>query len=101
MALYGVGLDTTVKRLNTELKLVISQRGGINIRFLRRIFQKMDLSGNNKLDLKEFELGLASFGFFPKKVDLQALLNYYDIDRDGYINFDEFVKGLRSLKNFF
>ena len=95
MALYGVGLDTTVKRLNTELKLVISQRGGINIRTLRRIFKKMDLNGNNKLDLKEFELGLASFGFFPKIVDLQALLNYYDMDRDGYINFDEFVKGLR------
>ena len=95
MALYGVGLDTTVKRLNTDLKLAISQRGGINIRNLQRIFKKVDLNGNNKIDLKEFEIGLAHFGFFPKKVDLQALLNFYDIDHDGFINFEEFVRGLR------
>jgi Ca2+-binding EF-hand superfamily protein len=33
---------------------------------------------------------------FFKKVELQALMKYYDVDGDGQISFDEFVGGLRD-----
>jgi Ca2+-binding EF-hand superfamily protein len=32
---------------------------------------------------------------FPKKVELQALVKFYDVDKDGQVNYDEFIRGLR------
>lgn len=33
---------------------------------------------------------------FPKKVDIQALMKFYDVDGDGSITYDEFLNGLRD-----
>jgi Ca2+-binding EF-hand superfamily protein len=33
---------------------------------------------------------------FPKKVELQALIKYYDLDGDGSICYEEFIRGLRD-----
>jgi len=32
---------------------------------------------------------------FPKKVELQALIKYYDVDGDGSVSYEEFIRGLR------
>jgi len=56
----------------------------------------MDNNGNKKLDSSEFEQALAAFGLFPKKVELQALIKFYDVDGDGNITYDEFLSGLRE-----
>ncbi len=34
--------------------------------------------------------------FFPKKVELQALMKYYDVDGDGHVSYEEFLRGLRD-----
>jgi Ca2+-binding EF-hand superfamily protein len=39
---------------------------------------------------------LAAFGIFPKKVELQALVKFYDVDGDGNISYEEFLSGLRE-----
>ncbi|CDW86450.1 ef hand family protein [Stylonychia lemnae] len=96
MAFYGVGLDVKVRELNLNFKLNIQQKGGVGLRTLKRIFQRMDYNGNKKLDASEFEQALAAFGLFPKKVELQALMKYYDIDGDGNISYEEFIRGLRD-----
>ena len=36
------------------------------------------------------------YRIFPKKVDLQAMMKYYDIDQDGSISYEEFVSGLKE-----
>lgn len=95
MALYGVGLDVTVKRINLDLKLHIAKKVGASVKKLEMIFNTFDRNGNKRLDIKEFEKCLAAFGFFPKKVDLQALLKYYDRNGDGNIDFSEFVAAIR------
>jgi Ca2+-binding EF-hand superfamily protein len=56
----------------------------------------MDYNGNKKLDSGEFEQALAAFGMFPKKVELQGLMKYYDVDGDGNISYDEFLSGMRD-----
>lgn len=56
----------------------------------------MDFNGNKKLDAGEFEQALAAFGLFPKKVEIQALMKFYDVDSDGNITYDEFLSGLRD-----
>ena len=56
----------------------------------------MDFNGNKKLDYSEFEQAMAAFGIFPKKVELQALVKFYDVDGDGSISYEEFLSGLRD-----
>ena len=85
-----------VRELNLKFKLAIQQKGGVGIRSLRRIFTQMDFNGNKSLDLSEFEQALAAFGIFPKKVELQALMKFYDVNGDGNISYDEFLSGLRE-----
>jgi Ca2+-binding EF-hand superfamily protein len=85
-----------VRELNLKFKLAVQQKGGVGIRSLRRIFSQMDFNGNKKLDASEFEQALAAFGIFPKKVELQALVKFYDVDQDGNISYDEFLSGLRD-----
>jgi len=50
--------------------------------------------------LKEFRGNVeilidCSCSLFPKKVELQALIKYYDINGDGRVSYDEFLSGLR------
>lgn len=96
MAFYGVNMDVMVRELNLKFKLSLQQKGGIGIRSLHRIFKRMDFNGNNKLDIGEFEQALAAYGLFPKKVELQALMKFYDVDGDGNIGYEEFLRGLRD-----
>lgn len=96
MAFYGVNRDVMVRELNLKFKLAIQQRGGIGIRTLGLIFKRMDFNGNKKLDSSEFEQALAAFGLFPKKVEIQALMAFYDVDGDGNITYEEFLRGLRD-----
>lgn len=63
MAFYGVNLEVKVRELNLQFKLALQQKSGsTGIRTLARIFQRMDVNGNRKLDCSEFEQALAAFG---------------------------------------
>lgn len=62
MAYYGVNMDVMVRELNLKFKLAIQQRGGIGIRSLKVIFNRMDFDGSKSLDGGEFEQALAAFG---------------------------------------
>lgn len=62
MAFYGVGLEVKVRELNMQFKMLIQQRGGHGLRGLKKIFNKMDVNGNGKLEASEFEQALAAFG---------------------------------------
>jgi Ca2+-binding EF-hand superfamily protein len=96
MAFYGVQMDVMVRELNLKFKLAVQQKGGVGLRSLRRIFRQMDFNGNKKLDAGEFEQALAAFGLFPKKVEIQALMKFYDVDQDGNVSYEEFLSGLRD-----
>jgi len=94
--LYGVGLDIEVGRINNQFKMQIQKRGGIGIRSLGVIFRRMDFNGNRKLNQQEFAEALATFGLFPKIVEIQALMKFYDVDGDGNVCYEEFIRGLRD-----
>jgi Ca2+-binding EF-hand superfamily protein len=96
MAFYGVPLEVMVRELNIKFKLAIQTKGGIGVRSLKHIFKRMDTNGNNSLDQSEFEQALGAFGLFPKKVELQALMKFYDTNKDGSISYQEFLTGLKD-----
>jgi Ca2+-binding EF-hand superfamily protein len=100
MALFGVGLDFTVKKINQDLKLYIKNKG-LSLAKLRTLFNKMDINKNHRLEISEFEKGLSSFGFFMKINDLQALHKMYDLNGDGGVDFDEFLKSIRFVSTLF
>lgn len=43
-----------------------------------------------------FEECLSSFGLFPKKTDLQALIKYYGDEQTGLVNCKLFIESLRE-----
>ena len=88
--------DVCVRELNMKFKLQIQQRGGNGIRGMRRIFNQCDFNGNKSLDAQEFEQALNTFGIFVKKVELQALMKYYDSNQDGNVSYEEFLNGLKD-----
>lgn len=96
MAYYGVDLQIRVEELNLQFKNQIRQRGGNGIRTLGRLFRRMDNNGNKKLDAQEFEQALNEYGLFCKKTDIQGMMKHYDVDGDGNISFEEFLRGLRD-----
>ncbi len=94
-SLYGIGLDLSIEKIHNELKVLIMKKEGNVLKKLQKIFETFDLNQNGKLDLIEFEKGLNKFGFFPKKYEVQALMKFYDINKDNMIDFKEFCKALR------
>lgn len=42
-----------------------------------------------KLQVKDIRI-------FPKKVEIQALMKYYDLNNDGSVCYEEFISGMRD-----
>ncbi len=48
---------------------------------------------------EEFYVGLKDFGVTISKKEAEALLEYFDTDDDGCINYDEFLTAIRGKPN--
>ena len=65
-----------------------------------RAFKSIDsYNGDRKIDKEEFYIGLKEFGAAISKKEAEVLLDYLDTDRDGFVNFDEFLVGIRGKPN--
>ena len=62
MSFYGVPLECMIRELNINLRLAIQNKGGVGIRQLRNIFDRMDTNNSWCLDSNEFEQALAAYG---------------------------------------
>jgi len=93
---YGVGLDTTVEKLNLEVRFRLTSRfGHKGLRTLYRIIKDSDLDNSGDLSRKEFETALNKIGVFFKKFESTAMFLYYDKNGDGRINYEEFLDSFR------
>ncbi len=57
------------------------------------------MDGNRKIDKEEFYWGLKDQGVNITKREAEALLAYLDTDEDGFVNYDEFLYGIRGKPN--
>ena len=65
-----------------------------------RSFRTIDsMDGNRKIDKQEFYWGLKDLGANCTKREAEILLEYLDTDKDGFVNYDEFLVGIRGKVN--
>jgi len=57
------------------------------------------MDGNRKLSKEEFYEGLKSFNVTLNKVELDSVVTLLDVNKDGIVDFDEFLVGIRGKPN--
>lgn len=60
------------------------------------MFKALDNNGNRQIDIGEFYWGLRDFGISLTEEEAQRVLSHFDIDRNGTISFDEFLRTIRG-----
>ncbi|KAJ4896087.1 Calcium-dependent protein kinase 32 [Raphanus sativus] len=58
---------------------------------IREGFQMMDTNQRGKINIDELKIGLQKLGHAVPQDDLQILMDAGDIDKDGYLDCDEFI----------
>jgi calcyphosin len=68
------------------------QRGARGIIGLRRVFKIIDDSGNGQLELPEFFKALKDYRVQLNQDEAQILFGIFDINHDGTISYEEFLR---------
>lgn len=66
---------------------------------MSRQFKIMDDSGDKRLDFDEFAKAIRDFRVDLDPSMVQSLFNYFDADRSGLVDYEEFVHKLRGEMN--
>ena len=69
------------------------------MRSLGRTFQIIDANNNRLLDKQELYWGLKNLGCNISKREAAILLEYLDTSKDGFVDFNEFIVGVRGEPN--
>ena len=78
----------------------LKKRGTTSIRSLGKTFKTIDsYNSDRKIDKEEFYWGLKDFGVQISKKEADILLASMDTNDDGFVNFDEFLLGIRGKPN--
>jgi calcyphosin len=78
----------------------IVERGGSGgIRTITRLLMIMDDNGDKKLSKEELKYGLKDYGIDLSPSELEQVFQYFDRDRNGFIDITEFLVGLRGEMN--
>ena len=89
---------------NTEdlidrLRNKLAARGARGIIGIGKQFRIMDDNNSRSLDLYEFTKAMKDYMLGFSDTEIRALYNYFDYDRCGSINYDEFLRTLRGPLN--
>ena len=74
-------------------------RSSSGIKGIARIFKAMDDTGDKQLDVDDFRWGFIDYGFNLTQEEAQQLLDHFDRDKNGTVNFDEFLRALKGDLN--
>ena len=59
---------------------------------LRAVFEKFDRDDSGRVSKKEFSRGLAKLGLDLSEVEARRLVNRFDVDGDGQLDYQDFVE---------
>jgi len=87
--------DVLVDRLRKKL----ASRGARGIIGLARQFKIMDDNHSMSLDKYEFSKGMGDFGLGFSEGEIQTVFNYFDANKNGLLEYDEFLRAIRGPMN--
>ena len=61
----------------------------------------MDNNGNRLLDVDDFRWGLKDYGITISKDEADQVLKYFDRDGNGQVDFNEFLRALKVILQFY
>ena len=80
--------------LMAHLKSNLVQRGPRGLMSIRRTFMLIDENSDKRIQFSEFEKMFKRYRFNLSRVEINNLLNYFDKDGSGYIDYGEFIGGI-------
>jgi Ca2+-binding EF-hand superfamily protein len=83
--------DSGVSQLVDQLREQLKARGARGFVGLQRKFRIMDDDGNGSLNLVEFKKAMKECALNLTDLQVSQLFQYFDRDRSGTIDFDEFI----------
>ncbi|KAK9766440.1 hypothetical protein K7432_004463 [Basidiobolus ranarum] len=91
----GDGVIDFHEFMNMAVSKMKKHRG--NMMKMRDAFLSFDKDGDGVIDPQELKSVLEHYGEHIDDDEIQRMFNEVDIDGNGYIEFDEFVKLMKSL----
>jgi hypothetical protein len=91
----------SIEDLIRDIKSKIIERSADGIRGIARIFKAMDNNGNKLLDVDDFRWGLKDYGIEISKEEAVKVLDHFDRDKNGQVDFNEFLRALRVNTHLF
>ncbi len=91
----GSNPDELVERLRTKL----ASRGARGLIGLGKQFRIMDDNNSRSLDIYEFTKAMKDYMLGFSDAELKSLYSYFDSDRGGAVDYDEFIRALRGPMN--
>ncbi|KAM7524527.1 hypothetical protein LguiA_014429 [Lonicera macranthoides] len=73
------------------LRVIAEQLSAEEVADIKEGFQVMDTGNKGKINIEELKAGLEKLGHQVPDADLQILMDAGDVDKDGYLNYGEFV----------
>lgn len=83
--------DVRIKRLVSALQSQCLHRGIGALKQLSCVFRRMDIDYSKKICFEELALGVKTYNLNLSNKDLQDLFTALDRDRNGQIDFKEFM----------
>ena len=80
----------SVKQFKRKLTDWMAARGQ-GLMALRKLFKELDYDNSGYIDREEFAKGIMRMNIHPTKESLAKILDYYDDDGNGTIEFEEFI----------
>jgi|TARA_B110000977_G_scaffold132451_3_gene168719 Ca2+-binding EF-hand superfamily protein len=88
------------RKMLEHIRSQLAKHGGANgIRSLQRIFRILDTSGDGDLSQEEFLIGLKEMGITIDKSEAHIVVDLFDRNKDGNVNFHEFLSTVRGKLN--
>ena len=91
----GSGPEELVEKLRQKL----ASRGARGIIGLGKQFRIMDDNNSRSLDIYEFTKAMKDYMLGFNDSEIKSLFSYFDVDRSGSVDYDEFIRSLRGPMN--
>ena len=93
-------VELTPEMVMAKVKsILIARNGEHGIGGLGRMFRIIDDAGDGVLDREDFKWGLYDYGVRISDQEFGMILDFFDVNGDGVISFDEFLVTLRGDMN--